>query len=239
MLEAPLPYEVDGKAFEGLLVRPEASDTPKAAVAVCHAWGGRDSFAEGIARRLAAEGYLACALDAYGAGVQGTTPEENQALMAPLVADRAALFRRLSAGLEALRAQPDCGDAVAALGYCFGGLCVLDLARGGAGLRGVVSFHGLLHAPDQPLGAGDDASILVLNGHDDPMVPPSAVLAFAEEMTLAQRDWQLHDYGGALHAFTVPEANAPEAGVAYHPKADRRSWASATAFLREVLTPEG
>jgi dienelactone hydrolase len=70
------------------------------------------------------------------------------------------------------------------------------------------------------------------------MVPPSAVLAFAEEMTLAQRDWQLHDYGGALHAFTVPEANAPEAGVAYHAKADQRSWASATAFLREVLTPE-
>jgi dienelactone hydrolase len=219
MTEAPLPYEVDGKAFEALLVRPEGDATPKAAVAVCHAWGGRDAFSEAVARRLAAEGYLACALDAYGAGVRGTTPEENQALMAPLVANRGALFRRLTTGLAALRAQPDCGDAVAALGYCFGGLCVLDLARGGAGLRGVVSFHGLLHAPQPALGPGDDAAILVLNGHDDPMVPPSAVQAFTEEMTLAERDWQVHDYGGALHAFTVPEANAPEAGVAYQERA--------------------
>jgi dienelactone hydrolase len=208
-------------------------------VAVCHAWGGRDAFSEAVARRLAAEGYLACALDAYGAGVRGTTPEENQALMAPLVANRGALFRRLTTGLAALRAQPDCGDAVAALGYCFGGLCVLDLARGGAGLRGVVSFHGLLHAPQPALGPGDDAAILVLNGHDDPMVPPSAVQAFTEEMTLAERDWQVHDYGGALHAFTVPEANAPEAGVAYQERADRRSWATTLAFLAEVLGPKG
>ena len=215
------------------LVRPKPRN-PEGCQAVCHAWGGRDSFAEGIARRLAAEGYLACALDAYGAGVRGTTPEENQALMAPLVADRAALFRRLTAGLEALRAQPNCGDAVAAIGYCFGGLCVLDLARGGAGLRVVSPW--LLHAPTNRWGLGMTLDSRTerprrstaperrprLRRGDD----PSQGLAAPR---LRRRPPRLYRAGG----------QCPGGGVAYHPKADRRSWASATAFLREVLTPEG
>ena len=228
-----IEYEVDGTIFAGQL---HAGDGPRPAVAVCHAWGGRDAFACDVAGRLAGLGYAGFAMDVYGKGVRGGTVAENQALMTPLVEDRARLGRRLAAGIEALRAQPEVdATRVAAIGYCFGGLCVLDLARAGADLRGVVSFHGLLipaeGLPDRPV----RSPVLVLHGHDDPMVPPEQVLAFEREMSAAGADWQLHAYGGAVHAFTNPDARDRAAGAAHDAAADRRSWQAMRNFLEEVL----
>jgi dienelactone hydrolase len=175
------------------------------------------------------------ALDMYGEARTGKSVEENTALMTPFLQDRATLARRIKAALSAVRTLPQVdGRRVAAMGYCFGGLCVLDLARSGADLRGVVSLHGLLNAPGGTQGK-ISSKVLVLHGHDDPMVPVEAVAAFEAEMTAAQVDWQIHVYGGAKHAFTNPAATDPNAPTVYNLAADRRSWTSTTDFLAEVL----
>lgn len=236
MATRKIEYQEGGTTFEGHMAWDDSVSGPRPAVLVSHAWGGRDDFSCQRAEDLAALGYVGFALDAYGKGVRGGSVEENQALMKPMLEDRALLRRRLAAALACVREQPETDSSrVAAIGYCFGGLCVLDMARDGADLRGVVSFHGLLSAPDIPNGK-ISSKILVLHGHDDPMVPPEQVLTFEQEMTQAGADWQLHAYGHTQHSFTNPEANNPNLGAAYQPDAARRSWASMRAFLGEVLT---
>jgi dienelactone hydrolase len=242
MQDREIDYECDGQLFSGRLytdptVPPAGGDgAGRPAVAVCHAWAGRDDFACASAARLAQLGYAGFAMDVYGKGVRGGSVAENQALMSPLVEDRARLRRRLQAGLDALSAQsPVDAGRMAAIGYCFGGLCVLDLARMGAPLRAVVSFHGLLIPAPGLENAAIEASVLVLHGHDDPMVPPEQVLAFEGEMSAAGADWQLHAHGGALHAFTHPDARDPASGALYDEKADRRSWQAMRNFLDERL----
>lgn len=231
-----IEYREGDNVLEGHLAWDETVSTPRPAVLVSHAWGGRDAFSCQRAEDLAALGYVGFALDCYGKGVLGGSVEENQALMTPLLQDRALLRRRLAAALSCVREQPEVdGSRVAAIGYCFGGLCVLDMARAGADLRGVVSFHGLLSPPEGIDNADISSKVLVLHGHDDPMVPPEQVLAFEQEMTAAGADWQLHAYGHTQHSFTNPEANNPDLGAAYQPDAARRSWASMQAFLSEVL----
>lgn len=228
-------YSCEQTEFSGYLAWNQATTTAPA-VLICHAWGGRDEFCHERADALAELGYAAFALDVYGKGVRGGSVEENQALMRPLLEDRGLLRRRLAAALEAARAQPEVdASRVAAIGYCFGGLCVLDMARDGADLGGVVSFHGLLSAPETIANAPIQTRVLVCHGHDDPMVPPEQVLGFQQEMTAAGVDWQVHSYGHAQHSFTNPEANNPDLGAAYHPDADRRSWRAMTDFLAEVL----
>jgi dienelactone hydrolase len=157
--------------------------------------------------------------------------------MQPFLDDRAMLQQRLAVGLETLRAQGEVdASRVAATGYCFGGLCVLDMARTGADFAGAVSFHGLFGAPGNTNGNVVKAKVLALHGWDDPMVPPQDVVALGEEMTTAGADWQVHGYGNTLHAFTHPEANAPEMGAMYNADADQRSWTAMENFLSEVLT---
>jgi dienelactone hydrolase len=221
--------------LEGHLALPAYDTAKKPLVLVAHAWRGQSDFERAKAEALAALGYAGFALDVYGKGVLGSSPQENTALMAPLMGDRALLRRRLCAGLEAV-----CGHArvdasrVAAIGFCFGGLCVLDLARAGADLRGVVAFHGLLHPsglPPEPI----RARVLALHGYDDPMAKPEQLLSFAKEMTEAGADWQVHAYGGTVHAFTNPEANDPERGTVFSARADARSWAAMRTFLAEAL----
>jgi dienelactone hydrolase len=135
-----------------------------------------------------------------------------------------------------LREQPEVDPRrIAAMGFCFGGLCVLDLARSGADLRGVVSFHGLLTPPEPHPQYTILAKVLVLHGFDDPMAPPEQVVALGLELTEAGADWQIHAYGNTLHAFTNPRANDPGFGTVYNETADRRSWRSLREFLAEVL----
>jgi dienelactone hydrolase len=227
----------DGDALlEGFLCHDESRTGPLPAVLISHAWGGRDEFVERKARRLAWHGYAAFALDMYGKGRRGRNPEENQALMAPFVQDRALLARRINAALAAVKALSQVDPRrVAAMGFCFGGLCVLDLARSGADVRGVVSFHGLLKPNGLEPAQQVAAKILMLHGYDDPLAPPEDVVAVAKEFTQAGADWQLHAYGHTLHSFTNPEANAPQMGMSYSDRADRRSWHSLLQFLDEVL----
>jgi dienelactone hydrolase len=172
----------------------------------------------------------------YGKGVRGASPEENAALMTPLMQDRELLQQRISAGVAALRQQAEVDPGmVAATGYCFGGLCVLDLARSGSDIKGVVSLHGLLGAPGNTIGKQITARVLCLHGYDDPMAPPDSLLELATELTGAGADWQVHAYGNTVHAFTNPAAASPEMGTVYSPVADRRSRQALMNFLEELF----
>ncbi|NOQ15815.1 MAG: alpha/beta hydrolase [Methyloprofundus sp.] len=206
------------------------------AVLISHAWGGRNEFVDNKARELAELGYVAFALDMYGQGVLGTSTEGNAALMQPFIDDRQLLQQRINAALYAVKLLPWVDDSkVAAIGFCFGGLCVLDLARMGADIKGVVSFHGLLIPPPQVEDTAIHAKVLALHGHDDPMATYAQVDAFTKEMTRLKVDWQLHSYGNTVHAFTNPEANAPEFGTVYNEVASQRAWQSMQNFLIEIF----
>lgn len=235
MQEQKLGYRDGDVVCEGFFCHDPTRTAPMPAVLIAHAWGGRDEFVERKARRLAWQGYATFALDMYGGGRRGSSDEENQSLMGPLVQDRALLARRINAALAALRNLPQV-DArrIAAIGFCFGGMCVLDLARSGADLRGVASFHGLLKPsglPAQPV----KARVLVMHGFDDPLGPPEDLVTLARELTAAGADWQIHAYGNTRHSFSNPAANKPDRGMVYNAVADRRSWHTLLQFLDEVL----
>lgn len=222
--------------LEAFFAFDDALSGRRPAVLINHAWGGRDEFVAEKARKLAELGYVGFALDMYGKGILGSGPEENAKLMQPFMADRALLQKRIQAALYAVKQLPWVDDSkIAAIGFCFGGLCVLDLARTGADIKGVVSFHGLLGAPDNTRGTAIKAKVLALHGHDDPMVSPEQVLAFEQEMTEAGADWQVHAYGHTMHAFTNPVANDPAFGTVYQADADRRSWQAMQNFLAELF----
>jgi dienelactone hydrolase len=231
-----LEYKDGDSIFEAHVAWDEAVSGPRPGVLVSHAWGGRTEFEDRKAERLAELGYVGFALDLYGKGIRGSSPDENSKLMAPLLEDRAMLQRRMKLALDELRglAQVD-PQKTAAIGFCFGGLCVLDLARSEADLRGVVSFHGLLGAPGNTDGNRMTAKALVLHGWKDPMATPEQVLEFSKEMDSLDADWQLNAYGNALHAFTNPQANDPAHGLKYDPVVERRSWDSMWMFLNEVF----
>ena len=236
MVEMKVEYSHEGSLFEGFLCYDETRGARLPAVMISHAWAGRGEFECNKARALAARGYVGFAIDLYGKGVLGANPEQNAALMQPLLNDRPKLQARLKVALAALVAHPMVdAKRVAAMGFCFGGLCVLDMARSGAAVQGVVSFHGLLTKPGNTDGQPIRAKVLVLHGHDDPMCPVAQVNAFEQEMTAVGVDWQVHAYGNTLHSFTNPEANDRSFGTLYSDSADRRSWVSLLNFLEEVL----
>lgn len=228
---------LDGDAvLEGFFAYDDAFVGQRPVVLIHHAWGGRDQFVADKAIKLAELGYLAFATDMYGKGVLGKSPEENVVLMRPFIDDRAKLQRRLHAALATVKLMPWAdNDRVAAIGFCFGGLCALDLARTGVDIRGVVAFHGLLGAPDNIHNPKIKAKVLVLHGYDDPMAPADQVIALQRELTEAGADWQLHLYGHTMHAFTNPAANNPDFGTVYQSLADRRSWQAMQNFLSEIF----
>ncbi len=228
-------YSHKGATLEGFFAHDDSSDGERPGVLICHAWGGRDDFVIEKAHKLAARGYAAFALDMYGKGILGAGPEENQKLMQPFMTDRALLRDRVLAGLMALSNQSVVDtDNLSVIGFCFGGLCALDLARSGADVRGVVSFHGLLmpsDLPSQPI----KSKVLALHGYSDPMAPPDQLADLCSEMTEAGADWQVHAYGNTMHAFTNPQADNADMGTVYNSNADRRSWQAAYNFLDEIF----
>lgn len=229
-------YRDGDRVLQAGVVFP-AGDGSAPAVLIAHQWAGRGEDEHRTAERLAALGYVGIAIDMFGKDVQGDPAGDNSHLIGPFLSDRAALLQRMRAGV-AFAVSLDQVDAtkIAAIGYCFGGLCVLDLARGGAdGVLGVVSLHGMLDGNDLNHDGPIAAKVLVEHGWQDPMAAPDKVLAFAEEMGARHADWQLHAHGRAMHAFTNPHAAAPEKGMAYDADADRRSWASVVAFLGELF----
>ena len=229
-------YEDGDVVLEGYLTWDDTNSDRRPGVLIAHAWSGRGEFEEGKAVSLAELGYVGFALDLYGKGMRGSNAEENTALMQPLLDDRETLQRRMTLALEQIRRQ-EIVDAsrVAAMGFCFGGLSVLDLARTGADLSGVASFHGLFNSPGNTANNRINASVLVMHGWDDPMAKPDQVLALAEELTTMGADWQIHGYGNTMHAFTNHAANDPEFGTVYNERADRRSWQSLQLFLAEIF----
>jgi dienelactone hydrolase len=222
----------------GYLAYDDAVQGKRPGVLVVHEWYGLNDYAKRRARELAALGYVALAADIYGEGKVAANREEAAALAGRFRGGDGSLLReRTAAGLEALRSQEEVDpQRLAAIGYCFGGTAVLELARSGADLDLVVSFHGGLQTA-APASRGDiKATVLVLNGAADPMVPPEDRAAFMKEMDEAGADWQLVEYGGAVHAFTNPDADkAGIPGVAYDEKADRRSWEAMRSALAEAF----
>ncbi len=235
MITKTIDYEDGSQQLEGYLAYHETGK-PKPAVLVSHDWSGRREMACKGAERITDMGYVGFALDMYGKGIFGADgdAEKNGALMAPFAQDRALLRRRINAALHAVRQLPQVdATKVAAMGYCFGGMCVLELARSGADVQGVISVHGIF-APGHAANKKITAKVLCLHGHDDPMVPPEQVLAFETEMTQAHVDWQVHVYGGTMHAFTNPKANNPSFGTVYKEVAANRAYRSIENFLGEV-----
>ena len=236
ILTRPIEYEHNGATLEGVLAYDDAQPGERPLVLVSHAWAGRTEFEVEMAKKLAGLGYAGFALDLYGKGVRGTSTEENQALMTPFVEDRALLQSRLLNIVEVARALPEANARkTAALGFCFGGLCVLDIARTGADLKGVASFHGLFNPPGNTDGNKISAKVIAFHGYDDPMAKPADLVALGDELTAAGADWQIHAYGGVMHAFTNPQANDPDFGTVYNQAAADRSWASLVEFLAECF----
>lgn len=239
MLQAEeIEYQMGDTVCRGFIARDKTQTMRKPCVMIAHDWTGRsDTFCE-KARQLAAQGYVGFAIDMYGSAKLGHTTEEKQALLQPIIENRKIVTTLMQAAFQAALESPWVDNTkIAAMGYCFGGLCVLDLARSGADVKGVVSFHGILTAPEVAVCKKIQAKILALHGYDDPMVPPAQVNQFAKEMTTRKADWQIHMYGHTQHAFTNPEANDDALGLHYNKNADRRSWMSAELFLKETLHP--
>jgi dienelactone hydrolase len=228
-------YTDEETALTGFLAWDDAARQPLPGLLLVHGGAGLDDHARGQAQRYAAHGYTVLACDMFGDGVAGNRDRVMACLMG-LRDDPQRMSRRAEAGLAELTGCPEADGRFAAVGFCFGGLVVLTLARSGADLAGVVSMHGSL-ATAKPAEPGTvKASVLACHGALDPHVPFADVTRFAEEMDHAGADWQLIMYGGAVHGFTHDHA-VPGAipGVAYHALADRRSFLAARAFLAEAL----
>ena len=228
-------YKSGDKSFEGFLAQPEGDSNP--CVLIAHTWAGRVAFVEDKAKLLTELGYAAFAIDMYGDGKIGESNEENQSMMQPLLDDREELARRVLASLEAVtKIESIDANKIVIMGYCFGGLVSLDLARSGVDLKGAISFHGFLSGSEELEDKDISAKLLVLHGHLDPMVGQDQIDSFSEEMNKKSVDWQLHSFGNAMHAFTNPDANDPSFGTVYSEEADQRSWKIFKDFLSEIFS---
>jgi dienelactone hydrolase len=228
-------YKDGDVVLQGYAVWDDGFKDPRPGVLVVHDWLGNGPYSKRRAEMLAKEGFTAFALDMYGKGVYATDHEQAAKLSGALFNDRTAMRHRAALGLEELKKLPYVDSTkLAAIGYCFGGTTVLELARMGADLKGVASFHGNLATPS-PAAVKPKAKIAVFQGADDKMTM-TAVPAFEDEMRKVGADWQFTAYGGAVHSFTVAEAgNDPSTGMAYNKEADERSWKALQDFFAEIF----
>ncbi len=230
-------YKAGDAVLEGYLIYDDATQNKRPGVIVVHDWMGQGEYGQKRAQMLAELGYAALAIDIYGEGIRPKNADEAAQQATIYKSDRALLRRRAQAGLDVLKKHPLVDPArVAAIGYCFGGTTVLEMARAGMDLAGVVSFHGGLQTPN-PMETKDvKAKVLVLHGADDPYVSSQEVADFQKEMNNAKADWQMVSYSGAVHSFTRKDAgNDNSKGVAYNEKADRRSWEAMKQFFIEIF----
>ena len=228
-------YRHDDTALEGYLAYDDAVQGKRPGVLVVHCFRGLRDFVKERVDLLANLGYIAFALDMYG--VIPKDDKEAFALARIYADDRALMRSRANAGLKILRSHKLTDvKHVGAMGYCFGGGAVLELARSGAEITGTVGFHADLSTPNRDDAKNIKGKVLVLHGADDPIVPTDQVIAFQDEMRKAKVDWQMIFYGGAVHAFTMPESGTdPSKPAAYDEKADRRSWQAMQVFFLEVF----
>jgi len=238
LVEKTVEYQHDGVTLEGFHVYDDAVSGKRPAVLVIHQWTGLSDYEKDRSRQLAQLGYNVFAADIYGKGIHLVPPAAGQE--AGKYKGNRELYRgRLKAGLEELKKDEHTDTSkIAAIGYCFGGTGVLELARGGADIAGVVSFHGGLDAADGMAATKGNVKpkVLVCHGAVDPFVPTEQVLAFGKEMDEAGADWQFVAYGSAVHGFTQKmSGNDPSKGAAYNEKADKRSWEAMKTFFAEIF----
>ncbi len=235
MIEASSHVYSDGVTeFEGWFASDTGRTEALPGVMIVHAFGGLSDFEKRQAERLAEIGYAAFAVDLYGKGRRASTREEAAALMAELNNDRPTLAARMNLSLQEFRDMPQVDAArTAAIGFCFGGKAVLDLARSGTEFSGGVVFHGVYDAPAQTADKMN-APLLILHGWDDPLANPDQTVALAAELTERCPDWQLLAFGHTGHAFTNPNASQP--GMMFSADAERRSWNAMSGFLQEKLS---
>jgi dienelactone hydrolase len=231
-----IEYEVDGTTMIGRLAVPDG-DGRRPGVLIAHEGNGLDDFQKARAEQFAALGYVAFALDYFGGGVPLTDRDDIGARIGRLW-DDATLARAVAqAGLDVLLAEPRADPTrVAAVGYCFGGALVLELARGGADLKAIVGFHPGLHTPRPEDSAAIRGAVLVCVGADDPLVGPDPRAAFEAQMRAAGIDWRMYVFGGAQHSFTHPRAaDTGLPGLAYHRATDERSWRAMLDLFAETI----
>ena len=228
----PVEYRHGDAVLEGYLAYDTAVEGKRPGILVVHEWKGLNDYAKRRAEQLAGLGYVAFAADMYGKGIRAKDHEEAGRLSGIYRSDRQLMRGRIGAALDVLLARAEVDpQRIGAIGYCFGGTTVLELARSGADVKGVVSFHGGLDTPAPAAAGGVKAKVLVLSGADDSFVSPG-VPGFEKEMKEAGVDYRLIQYPGAVHSFTVPEAgDDPSKGMAYNAAADRKSWEEMKRFF--------
>ncbi len=232
-----IEYRDGPTVLEGFVAYDDATEELRPAVLIAPEWWGLTDYPKHRAEQLARMGYVAFAIDMYGKGEATDDPAQASKWVTPFYSDRKLCRQRAQAGLDTLMAQKYVDKSrVAAIGYCFGGMVALELARSGAPLAGVITFHGdVRRAGDE---GPDDikAKILVCHGGDDPLVPMKAVWEFQDEMNQAKADYQINIYSGAKHAFTNPAADSHHIdGIAYNEQADKRSWMALNDFFAEIF----
>jgi dienelactone hydrolase len=232
-----IEYKDGDVVCEGFLAYDDATDKPRPGVLVVQDWTGVGDYVKGRAQQIAELGYVAFCPDIYGKGVRPTDPKECGALATKYKSDRPLLRQRVLAGLTQFLKSPLVDkDKIAAIGYCFGGTTVLELARSGADVKGGVSFHGGLDSPKPEDAKNIKGKLLICHGADDPFVKPPEVEAFKEEMLKSGVNYKLVAYPGAVHSFTRPDAgNDNSKGAAYNADADKKSWVEMKEFLAAVL----
>lgn len=231
----PIFCEHEGEVLHGQIAVPSGTG-PFPAVMIVHSAYGLGSQMQSIALRLAGEGYIALAIDMYGQGAYSEDSREISELVKRLWGNAVRQRSRMKVWHQRLKAinNVDIGR-IAAIGYCFGGQCVLEFARDGADVKAVVSFHGILSTNLPAESKAVRAHVVVYTGARDPHAPRQQVEALRQELSEAGASWQISEFGNALHAFTEPRADTPDAGRAYEPLADRVSWASTLALLDAVF----
>ena len=236
--QKPVKYEQNGTKFEGVLIYDDAVKTPRPGLVLVPNWMGINAPNLKQATEIAGKDYILFVADMYGEAVRPKSPDEAGKAAGAVKGDRVLMRARINKALEVLRAEGKAAglDAkkLGAIGFCFGGTSVLELARSGAEVAGVVSFHGGLDAPLAADAKGITAKVLALHGADDPFVPPAEVAGFEEEMRKAKADWQLVSYGNAVHSFTDVDANM--VGKAqYNATVAKRAYKAMKDFFAEAF----
>ncbi len=237
VLGKDVQYEADGVVLKGYLAYDTNVKMKSPGVLVVHEWWGLNDYARMRARMLASLGYTALALDMYGEGKQAAHPADAIKFSSEIMKNFETAKIRFNAAMDYLKGQPTVDpDRIGAIGYCFGGTTVLELARSGADVKGVASFHGTLDTPNPADAKNIKGSVLILQGADDPYVPIAQRTAFQDEMEKGGVDWQMNIYGHAVHSFTNPASgNDKPKGLAYNMKADKRSWEAMKLFFKEIF----
>ena len=229
-----LIYHDAHQSYEGVIAFDEDIHQQRPAVLVAHTWMGITQFEIDKAIALARLGYVGFAIDMYGQGRRPGNAAQAGEMMHELTDNRALLKERINLALNVMKSEEMVDESkTGAIGFCFGGKCVLDLARSNADIKAVVSFHGILDSPIIPNPDTIDCGVLVLHGWDDPLATLTQLENFAREMTKRKADWNIHAYGHTGHAFTNPNANRPGEGMFFQEKTNNRAWQSMELFFEE------